>query len=359
MVIGGGAMGLAAAWRLAADGRDVTVLERSRLGHAEGSSHGATRIFRFAYDDALYVQMAQRSLELWRELDPNLVSITGGLDIGDEDFLLRCADALRSSGAVAERLEGDAAGERFPWLDARGEPVLFSPDTGVIAAAQALETLTDAARKAGSQILEQRVVLALHDEGDLVRIDTDQGPVTARIAIVTAGAWTGSIAASLDLPLRVTREQVLFYATDVALVPVIHRERTPMRYMVPPLAGAPGAKVGEHYAGIPTTADTRSFDLDPDGAERVRAYVREAFPTFSSDPVAFETCLYTNTPDEDFVIDRRGSIVVCSACSGHGFKFTPLIGDALARLATGRAPVFPLERFAISRFGPPMVAGRA
>src|SRR5687768_14304792 len=119
-------MGLAAAWRLSLRGVQAVVLERFSPGHAHGSSHGATRIFRFAYDDARYVAMAQQALPLWREAAADLVTITGGLDIGDPAFLHRCAAALRSHGAEARELSTREARERFPWVSFGDQPVLYS-----------------------------------------------------------------------------------------------------------------------------------------------------------------------------------------------------------------------------------------
>jgi len=134
------------------------------------------------------------------------------------------------------------------------------------------------------------------------------------------------------------------------MIPFIHWA-TPARYGVPAFAGAAGFKVAEHMTGEQTSADGRSFDMDPEGAARVSTYVHDTLPLLDPDPVAFETCLYTNTPDEDFVIDRRGPLIVVSACSGHGFKFGPIVGETLASMATDREPPVQIDRFALARFG--------
>ncbi|MGH2727710.1 MAG: FAD-dependent oxidoreductase, partial [Actinomycetota bacterium] len=170
--------------------------------------------------------------------------------------------------------------------------------------------------------------------------------------IVAAGAWAGPLLepAGFSLPVSVTREQVFYFRPAIDMVPFIDHGSI-ARYAVPAFAGAAGVKIAEHMTGERTSAAGRSFELDPEGEARVAAYVEAMLPGLDPEPVAFETCLYTMTPDQDFVIDARGPLIVASACSGHGFKFAPLIGEALARLATGTHPLpFALDRFSPARF---------
>ena len=351
-VVGGGVEGLATAWRLGVAGREALVLERFDLGHDRGSSHGANRIFRFAYPDQLYVRMAQDSLPLWRELEAasadDILRTTGGVDVGDHAILEGVAAALTSCGAAVERVPDAHA--RLPWLRVGG-PAVFSPDTGVLAASRALSAMAAQARKLGVDIRERTAVLSMQPDDAGVTIRTEAAELRARSCILTAGAWTRSLLEPLgsSLPLRVTREQVFYFRSTIEILPFIHHGRI-TRYGVPAFGGAAGIKVAEHQTGEPTSADGRSFDMDPEGAARVSAYVEEALPDLDPEPVAFETCLYTNTPDEDFVFEVRGPLIVASACSGHGFKFAPLVGETLACLATGRASAFPLDRFSIDRF---------
>lgn len=352
-VVGGGAMGLSAAYRLARAGREVLLLERFRLGHDRGSSHGATRIFRFAYHDPVYVRMAQAALPLWRELERGgreILRITGGIDVGAPGYLDRCARALEACGAAAERLDPATRSARFPWLRAGEEPALFSPDTGVIAAATAVEAMAGEARAMGAQVWEECPVERLA-VGDRVSLGTARGDVRARRCVLAAGAWTGPLLAGvgIELPLRVTREQVFYFRGGEHLVPFIHRGPV-ARYGTPAFGGAAGVKVAEHATGEETSANGRSFEPDPEGAARVADYVRATLPSLDPEPVALETCLYTMTPDEDFALGARGPLVIASACSGHGFKFAPLIGEVLARLAAGGEPPVDLGRFTLARF---------
>jgi len=332
------------------------VLERFTLGHDRGSSHGATRIFRFAYDDATYVRLAQAALPLWRELEAasgeEILHITGGLDVGSPEMLDGVERAMAACGAVAERLDAERRAKRFPWLNAGDAPALFSPDTGVLAAARALEAMAGAARGHGAAIEESFEVERLERSEDSVRIvRADGSSVSARRCIVAAGAWGPDLVRPLGaaIPTTITREQVFYFKGPADVLPFIHYQ-TPMRYAVPRFAGAAGIKVAEHMTGEETSGTGRSFDMDPEGAARVAAYVSETLPGLDPEPVAFETCLYTTTPDEGFVLDRIGPVIVASPCSGHGFKFGPITGEILGCLATDREPPVPLEPFSLRRF---------
>jgi sarcosine oxidase len=346
-------MGTAAAWRLSRAGRDVVLFEQFPVGHGRGSSHGPTRIFRFAYDDPYYVGMAQRALTLWRELEAesatSLLRTTGGIDVGPEEHLDGLVTALSACGAAAERLSGRALARRFPGLALGGAPAVFSPDTGVLAASDAVHAMADAV---GPALRASTPVERIRRGEDRVRLETQSGTLEARRCVVAAGPWSGPLLepAGVRLPLRVTREQVFYFAGGDDLPVLIHRDGV-FRYLVPPFGGAPGTKVGEHGTGPVTRADERTDRIDPAGEARVCEYVAAAAPALRPEPVAAETCLYTMTPDEHFLIDRTGPLIFASPCSGHGFKFAPLIGEILACLATDRRPPVDVTRFGLARFG--------
>ena len=351
-IVGGGVSGLAAAWRLGLAGVEALLLERFELDHARGASHGATRIFRFAYPDPVYVRMAQAALPMWRELESasgeDLLKLTGGLDVGDPKVVQAVAVAMESCSAEVERMPNTR--RRAPWLHVDG-PALYSPHTGVLAAARTLPALAALARKGGVEIREGSAATAIEMDVDGVTVRTAAGDVRARRCIVAAGAWAAGLLepVGISLPVYVTREQVFYHRPPVEIMPFIHYGSI-TRYGVPGFAGAAGVKVAEHMTGERTSGDGRSFEMDPEGAARVASYVADAIPGLDAEPVAFETCLYTMTPDHDFIIDARGPLIVASACSGHGFKFGPLLGETLACLATDRPPPFSVERFSLDRF---------
>lgn len=353
-VVGSGVAGAAAAWRLALRGHEVALFEQFEIGHDRGSSHGASRIFRFAYDHPSYVRMAQLALRLWRELERqigrNLLTITGGLDAGSEAQIRQIARSLETGGAAFEILDPSTRQKRFPQFELRDEFGLFSPDSGAVAADRSIQALVEAARSAGAEVFERtKVSKVIPDSNDAV-LELPTGTINARRCVLAAGGWNPDVlgAAGIRAPLRVSCEQ-LFYFKGENIPVFIHRNGISY-YAVPMIEGAPGVKVGEHATGRPASADVRPFDIDPEGEARVIDFVSRTLPGLDPKPVSAETCLYTLTPDEDFILDARGPLVIASACSGHGFKFGPLLGELLADLATGRQPPVELAPFSLNRF---------
>ena len=340
IIVGGGAMGLSAAWWLARGGRDVVVLEQFALGHVRGSSHGGSRIFRLAYPDVRYVRMAQEALPLWRELEDDsgtaLLDVTGGIDHGATASVESVASGLGEAGAAFEWLPAAAAAERWPAMRFDGERVLFQPDAGRCRADAAVHALAGAAGAHGAEVYFEQAVEALAIDDAGVVAETDFGDYAAPVAVVTCGAWAPSfLRGRVDLPpMSVTQEQYFhFLPRDPSSEwpSFIHHVR-PFRYGLE--TPGEGVKVAEHHSGPAVDPDTRSFEIDPDGETRVTAYVEEWLPGLDPYAVTAATCLYTTTPTEDFVIERHGPLVVGAGFSGHGFKFVPLVGRMLAELAT-------------------------
>lgn len=353
-IVGAGVAGAAAAWRLAGRGREVAVLEQFEVGHDRGSSHGPTRIFRFAYDHPGYVRMSQLALPLWRELESvsgqSLLEITGGLDAGTAEQIDRIAAALKANDAEFDVLDPGSRARRFPQFELENEFGLYSPDSGVLSAGKSVVALVDSARAAGADIRESITVSKVVPNQEGVRLETSVGPLSADRCVLAAGAWTGPILRpiGIDIPLQVSCEQV-FYFSGENLPVFIHRNGISY-YVVPKFGDAPGVKVGEHATGRRTTAEARGFDIDRAGEGRVVDFVRRRLPGLDPEPVAAETCLYTLTPDEDFVIDKWGPLVVASPCSGHGFKFGPLLGEIIAAMVAAEEPPVDIDRFSIDRF---------
>jgi sarcosine oxidase len=334
--VGAGIMGSATAAALARAGREVVLVERFRVGHRRGSSHGAARIFRFSYPDPLYVGMMQEALPLWRRLEEEtgemILTVTGGLDGGAG--LERNAAAMAARGVPFERIDGAEMASRFPALAGDpGEPFLFQAEGGVVAADVALRAFVSSAIDRGAELVEETRVVAIRPGDDTVEIDTEDGAYRARAAVVTAGAWARGLLApaGVDLPVRPTRETVAYFRLDESIaVPTLIEWADRFNYALP--SPGEGVKAAEHGVG-PEIDPDQEGQPDQGSVGRVRSWIRRRYPAADPEPHLVETCLYTNTDDESFVLERRGRLVVGSPCSGHGFKFAPLIGERLAALA--------------------------
>jgi sarcosine oxidase len=359
IVIGAGAMGTSAARWLARRDRATLLLERFEIGHARASSGGPTRIFRLTYEHPDDVRMAQRALEEWRALEADagesLLVTTGGLDLGPAGR--PSAQALESAGVAFEYLGAEAIRERWPGL--RSDPAseaFVQEDGGVCFAERTVRAQARLALAAGATVRERTRVERIVATGTGAEVVAEGEAFAAPIVVVTAGPWAAGLlaGAGIDLPLVPSLEQVTYFALDdpSPLPTVIDWDVDPPRtpYTVPDPEEPGRFKVALHMSGPAVDADQRSFEPDPDRVRRVTDYVAERFAPHRDDG-GTETCLYTNTPDERFVLDRRGPVVIGSACSGHGFKFTPLVGRILADLATAQPAPLPIERFLIARFG--------
>ncbi len=349
-VVGLGLMGTAAAWALARRGHEVVAFDAHAAGHRFGSSHGSSRIFRRAYPEPEYVAMTGQALELWRELEratgTTLLVTTGGLDHGrdrDRD-VRRLADALQAGGVAGTLLTAAEAAARWPHLRFEGM-VLYHPQAGVIDPELVMAETSRLATSSGARLLREAPVdsVAARAAGAVVRLAGRT--VQARTVVVAAGPWTPALLAQVVAlpPLTVTQQPVFYYARrearDDSPWPTVLHDAARQVYGLPGGrdGGRPGTmKLGEHAAGRTTSAAGRDSLIDPATRRRMSDYVRRFWPGLDPEPVAERDCLYTWTPSQDFLLARYGDLVVCSACSGHAAKFTPLIGEWLADLVERR-----------------------
>ena len=351
VVVGAGITGVATARALAQAGRGVVLVEQFGLGHDRGSSHGASRIFRLSYPDPHYVRLAQGALQSWRELEAEagerLIVRTGGLDFGS--IAVANARALAACGVDHELLTGAQVADRWPIAAERDEPALYHPDGGTTLADRAYAALLASAVAAGAVVLDHRRVAEIEPGAGSVRVTTDGDEITARACVVAAGAWVRTLlaGAAIELPVVPTRETVTYFdiPDPLALPPIVddavpdaaeHGLLRPGLINYALAAPGVGLKAGLHHAGPPADPDEPGVP-DPAVVRWVSAWAARRYPELDPEPVASETCLYTNTADESFVLDRHGRIVVASACSGHGFKFAPAFGRTLAALARDAA----------------------
>ncbi|MFP5352274.1 MAG: FAD-dependent oxidoreductase, partial [Actinomycetota bacterium] len=313
------------------------LLERFNFGHKHGSSHGRTRIFRLSYPDPHYVEKAKEALRLWRRLErdsgESLLTTMGGLDTGEG--IERNARALRECGVEHEMSDGKEVSKRFPSLQLDPyEPVLYQPDGGVVAAERSVTAFARLAVAGGVEIREGETATAIEPSDRSVRVSTEHGLFEAEVVVVTAGAWAKPLLATagIDLPVRATRETVAYYELLGEPAPPLVDWNDPAIYSLP--SPGQGLKAAQHIAGPEVDPDSAK-DPSNRSVEIVSAWVKQRYPTANDSPHLVETCLYTNTDDERFILERHGRIVVGSACSGHGFKFAPVTGERLASLAQG------------------------
>jgi sarcosine oxidase len=313
-------MGLAAGRALTQRGHEIVVYEQYRFGHDRGSSHGRSRIFRLAYGEEEYVRLAQEALGLWRELEAEtgetLLELNGLLEIVTT-LEESTASTLDACGVEWHRLEAGEAERRYPVHVPDGSFVVLQPEAGIVRADKALEAF--------ARDLDVRYETRVHPD------DLD-----AEVVVVTAGSWVNELLEE-PLPVKVTRETVCYFRPEngrpipslVSFKPGSHTHD--MYSLADPVQGL---KVGAHHAG-PEVDPNEDGGPEPRLIEQIANWTRDTYRLAEPNPVAAETCLYTTTPDETFILERRGRLVIGSPCSGHGFKFAPAIGERLADLATG------------------------
>ncbi|MFC4167640.1 N-methyl-L-tryptophan oxidase [Teichococcus aestuarii] len=367
IVIGLGGMGSAALWQLARRGQRVLGLERFDLGHAMGSSHGLNRIIRLAYfEHPDYVPLLRRAYELWRETEAlageQLLFVTGSLDAGPEDgrIVQGSLAACRAHGLPHAALTAAEVNRRFPgYRLPEGHAAIHQPDGGFIASERAILAHATLAVAAGAEIHAREKVLAIEPAPGRVTVVTEHGRHEAGRVIVSAGAWMEDLIPGLR-GQAVPERQVLgwFQPRQPALFtpaafPVSNMETALGHFYQFPAWGIPGFKIGlYHHLREQGHADALSREPTARDEAVLREAVRAFFPAADGPTLRLAACLFTNTPDEHFVLDTlpgHPEVVVASPCSGHGYKFASVIGEALAELATTGTSRHDLSLFSYGR----------
>jgi sarcosine oxidase len=351
LVLGAGAMGSAAAYHLARRGEPVVLVEQFPLGHDRGSSHGAARITRHSYADPDYARLMLDAFRAWRDLEADagqtLYIRTGGASIAPEgvDYVDRVAKALDSIGVPHRRMTGREWNRCSPEFALKPtDEVVFEPDAGLLAASRAITAQLDLARQRGAEILEGRPVRRVDLDGDRPTLVLDDLTIAADRLIVAAGSWTTRLLPSLGLSLRPTRQQVLYFRpTDPAPFAIgrfpafiyIGAGPEDAYYGMPEGLGM-GVKAARH-GGPDVDPSIEDRTIDPASIEQVRDFLRQTVPVLADSPIdRTEVCLYTMAEGERFRLGPmpgRADVIIASPCSGHGFKFSTLIGRVLADLA--------------------------
>ncbi len=368
LVAGLGGAGSSAAFHLAREGERVLGLERFAPVHAHGSSHGRSRIYRTAYfEGPEYVPLLLRAQELWRELQTStpepIVRPTGGLMIGRPDTPT-VAGALRTAEQCRlphELLDAATVASRFPQFDLRSEEsALFDPNAGVLYPENCLRAQSAGAVEAGAELHYGEPLVSWTASARGITVRTRTAEYRARSLVLTTGAWTRGVVRDLRLPLEIERQFMFWFPANEP--ELVSADRMPVflwdagdefqTYGVPDVGD--GVKVGSWRGKFSRTPERADRELHQSDAAPVRAFAAERLRGVRAREREVVSCLYTNAPDRHFVLGphpKHPNVVVVSACSGHGFKFMSVLGEVVARLATGEAPGFELGLFDPGRFG--------
>lgn len=359
-------MGTAAAWALGRRGVKSLVLEQFRHVHDKGSHSGETRIIRHAYAESPeYVPLVQRADALWQELEeeinePVLIRC-GGLELAAHGFshTRSARDSADEHGLAYEWLTPDEVRARWPVFHVPEDwDALYSPDSGFLLTEPALRGMARAARTLGATILEDSPVTGWGSDSTGVWVDTPAGRHLGAAAIVTAGAWASTLLDELSLPLQVLRKTLWWQAVDRLedyapdRCPVFITDSPAGEIYGFPIYGTPGLKIANHKGGEPADPATVAPSTKPGENQDCLNLASLLLPGVSSQVVQSAVCLYTMTPDTDFVVDRdprNAHVAIAAGFSGHGFKFAPAIGELLADLLTDPSHTT-LPRLSLSRF---------
>ena len=378
IVIGLGAMGSATLYQLARRGARVLGIDRFHPPHAFGSSHGATRITRLSVGEGPeYVPLVRRSHRIWREIESTLgeelMLTTGGLVMGptkgggelhgERDFVNRTIELAQAFGIEHEVLEADVIGRRFPQFLLRGdERGYFEPEAGVLRPERCVAAQIELARRAGAQVLTGQQVSALAATGDAVTVRAGSDSHQAGRAVVTAGAWIPALVKGrYARSLRVQRQtlhwfrpdQPALYAPGLCPVFIWSHGATPSEafYGVPMVDGVAGEKVGTQQHEVDSAPDALDRTVSRAESEAMHArHVRGRLRSVSALPVQAAACLYTTAPEARFIVDQHPEVeraIVVSACSGHGFKHSAALGEAVAETLLEGHPSIDLAPFAL------------
>ena len=367
IVVGLGAMGSSAVYQLALRGQKVLGIDQFTPPHAFGSSHGKTRIIREAYfEDPLYVPLVKRAYNGWAELQARsgkrVLSRTGGLMLGTADgIVVRGARASAVEHKLPyEELSAADIRSRFPALHPSDDTVaIWEPRAGALDPEAAIEAQLSLARSAKAELRFGEKVTKWRATADGVEVITHSGTHVAERLLISAGAWIGELVPELALPLAIERQAVCWFD------PLKPAEFTPNKFPIFIHEYAPGrtwygfanfgdgVKAALHHQGEITTPQTVRRAVGDDEVAAVRDLVKRYIPDANGALRSTTVCLYTNAPDDHFILDAHPahqSVFIASPCSGHGFKFSVAIGEVIADEFTGEKRRFDLSPFRLSRF---------
>jgi sarcosine oxidase len=369
IVVGLGSMGSATLYHLAKRGKSVLGLEQFDIPNALGSSVGVNRIIRLAYaEHPDYVPLLRRAYELWRELEAlageELLVVTGGLDVGRENeenvqgSLLSC----NVHHLPHELLDADGVHRRFPGYRLPPDMVaVHQPDGGFLMSERCVVAHAAAALDCGAEIHGREHATGWSAKGSGVRVTTAHGPYEAGSLVVTAGPWVGELIAELA-PLAVPERQVLLWAQPrrpalfrFDAFPVFTMQAPEGRFYGFPVYGVPGFKIGKyHHRRQSVRLDAIDRECNAEDEAVLREGLSRYFPDADGPTLAMKVCLFTNTSDEHFILDRHPDhpeVAIAAGFSGHGFKFCSVVGEIMADLVATGTTRHKIDRFRLARLG--------
>ncbi|XP_039364145.1 peroxisomal sarcosine oxidase [Mauremys reevesii] len=371
IVVGAGIQGSFTAYHLAKRGGETLLLDQFPLPHSRGSSHGQSRIIRHAYPQEHYAQMMAESYRLWEQLEAEagtpLYRQTGLLVLGantNPEFQ-RCCRTLVKHDVPGELFTTESLHRRFPGIRPyHGEVGVSDHTAGVLSADRALRAVQDGFRRRGGALRDGEKVTDIKP-GVVVTVTTSRGVYQAKSLVITAGPWANKLLAplGLQLPLQTLRINVCYWKETVpgaygvsANFPCFLVLCAPPHIYGLPSNEYPGLVKICYHSGSP--ADPEERDQPPEASalpdiQILQDFVSKYLPGLVPEPAVVEHCMYTNTPDEDFVLDRHpkfSNIIIGAGFSGHGFKLAPVVGKLLCQLSVGEEPSYALEPFRIHRF---------
>ncbi len=368
IIVGVGGMGSATAWQLARRGKKVLGLEQFDIPHASGSSHGINRIIRLAYyEDPRYVPLLKRAYELWRELETvcgeQILHITGSIDASEPDGMVfsGALESCKVHSLSHEVLTSAELTRRFPGYHLPDDYLaLYQEEGGFLLSERSIIQHVELAIGLGAEIHGREEVLDWNSSGNGLSVRTSRSVYETEKLIFTAGAWMGTLVDELGPLLRPER-QVLAWLQPLEpelfnpqTFPVFNLTVPEGRYYGFPVYGNPGFKIGR-YHHLDETIDPGQPLRPPDAADEeiLRAFVGRYTPAANGPALALRTCIFTNSPDEHFIIDTLPGddrVVLASPCSGHGYKFCSVIGEVLADLAIEGSTRHDISLFRLDRF---------
>ena len=368
IVLGVGAMGSATLYHLARRGRRVLGLERLDIPHEMGSSHGVTRVIRLAYfEHPSYVGLLRRAYELWHELEhragEQLLYITGSIDAGPPDSpnFVGSKASCEEHGLPHEVLSSAELSRRFPGYRLPDDAMaVFQPDGGFLLSERSIVAHVTQAQACGAEVHAREEVIEWSAIPGGVRVTTSRDTYEADRLVISAGAWVGQVVEPLQ-ELAVPERQVLGWFQPLRIdlfqpgrLPVFNVTVPEGRYYGTPIFGIPGFKVG-CYHHHRETVDPSTIDRDCHSGDEatLRTFVTRYFPEAAGPTMGMKVCMFTNTSDEHFILDvhpDHPQVLIASPCSGHGFKFSSVVGEIMADLAEGGQTRHPIDMFRLSRF---------